>query len=215
VLLMRRPRALDGVASDLALEWVGSFSYETVARLVNESYDELVDRSPANPFLIVFAERFARERLEALAQAEGLRPKTVPELLFVCVNNAGRSVMAAALVNHRAGGRVHVRSAGRHPAGDVHDHVRAVLAEVGIDVSSMLPRPLSDEVVAAADVVVTMGCGDACPVYPNIRYVDWAVEDPAGRPLDAVRRIRDDIDSRVEALLRQLAGATPGAPGAG
>ena len=156
---MRRPRALDGVASDLALDWVGTFSYETVARLVNESYDELADRSSANPFLIVFAERFARERLEALAQAEGLRPKTVPELLFVCVNNAGRSVMTAALVNHRAGGQVHVRS--------------------------------------------------------NIRYVDWAVEDPAGRPLDAVRRIRDDIDSRVEALLRQLAGATPGTPGAG
>lgn len=204
---MRRPQALDGVSADVALDWVGTFSFETVARLVNDAYDELCDRAPATPFLIVFTERFARERLEALAQAEGLRRKPVPELLFVCVNNAGRSVMAAALVNHRAGGQVHVRSAGSDPAGEVHDAVRAVLVELGVDVDGMVPKPLSDEVVAAADVVVTMGCGDACPVYPNIRYVDWAVEDPAGRSLDAVRRIRDDLDRRVQTLLRQLAGA--------
>ena len=212
---MTRPRALEGVSSDLALDWVGTFSYETVVRLVNEAYDDLSGRSPSNPFLIVFVERFARERLEALAQASGAMPKTVPELLFVCVNNAGRSVMAAALVAHRSEGRVHVRSAGRDPAGDVHDNVRTVLAELGIDVSSVLPKPLCDEVVAAADIVVTMGCGDACPVYPNIRYVDWAVEDPAGRPLDAVRRIRDDIDNRVRVLLNQLAGPTPGEHSAG
>ena len=127
----------------------------------------------------------------------------VPEVLFVCRRNAGRSQMAAALLERRAGGRVRVRSAGSEPADDVHPNVRAAMAEVGIDLPE-LPRRLDDETVRDADAVVTMGCGDACPVYPGKRYEDWGIEDPAGKDLETVRRIRDEIDERVAALLDRL-----------
>jgi arsenate reductase len=211
---MGRPRALEAVASDLALGWVGVFSYESVARLVHHTYDTLAERAPGGPFLLVLTERFARERLDALAQRQGAKAKTVPEVLFVCTNNAGRSLMAAALVDHYAAGRVHVRSAGSDPAGALHATVAEVLRERGVDVNGAFPKPLTDDVVAAADLVVTMGCGDACPVYPHVRYVDWAVDDPVGRSLDYVRGIRDDVDRRVRALLSDLgipvAGAADG-----
>jgi arsenate reductase (thioredoxin) len=128
-----------------------------------------------------------------------------PEVLFVCVRNAGRSQMAAALLDARAGGRVHVRSAGSDPGERINPTVVEALREVGIDVSREFPKPLSDDAVRAADAVVTMGCGDACPVYPGKRYEDWAIEDPEGRSLDDVRRIRDEIDSRVQSLLADLA----------
>jgi arsenate reductase len=130
--------------------------------------------------------------------------KEVPEVLFVCVHNAGRSQMAAALLSDRAEGLVHVRSAGSTPADQIHDTVREAMAEIGLDVSHEFPKPLTDEVVRASDVVITMGCGDACPVYPGKRYLDWEVPDPAGKPLDEVRGIRDDIDSRVRELLSEL-----------
>jgi arsenate reductase len=205
VLLMGRPRGLDAVAAELALDWVGIFSYESVARLVRDTYDRLAERAPGGPFPLVSTERLARERLEALAQAQGGADKAVPEILFVCTNNAGRSVMAAALLECHAGGRVHVRSAGSDPAAEINTTVAAVLGERGLDVDGAFPKPLTDEVVAAADVVITMGCGDACAVFPGIRYVDWAVEDPAGRPVEAVRAICDDIDRRVRGLLAGLA----------
>jgi arsenate reductase len=128
-----------------------------------------------------------------------------PEVLFVCVRNAGRSQMAAALLDARAGGRVRVRSAGSDPGERINPTVVEALREVGIDVSREFPKPLSDDAVRAADAVVTMGCGDACPVYPGKRYEDWAIEDPEGRSLDDVRRIRDEIDSRVQSLLADLA----------
>jgi arsenate reductase len=124
--------------------------------------------------------------------------------LFVCVQNAGRSQMAAALLKHRAQGRVHVRSAGSDPAEEINPAVVDALAELDIDVQEEFPKPLTDEVVRAADAVVTMGCGDACPVYPGKRYLDWELEDPAGKPLDVVRRIRDEIDGRVQTLLAEL-----------
>jgi arsenate reductase len=127
-----------------------------------------------------------------------------PEVLFVCVHNAGRSQMAAALLHHHAGGRVHVRSAGSAPADSINPAVVAAMAEVGIDLSAELPKRLTDEAVRTADVVITMGCGDACPVYPGKRYLDWELDDPAGKELDAVRPIRDDIDRRVRALLDEL-----------
>ena len=130
-------------------------------------------------FVPVLAHRFARERLKALAQAEGLVVKELPEVLFVCVQNAGRSQMAAGLVTLRSGGRVHVRSAGSDPAEVVNPLVAEAMAEVGIDLAEAFPKPLTDEVVRAADVVVTMGCGDACPIYPGKRYEDWEVGDPA------------------------------------
>jgi arsenate reductase (thioredoxin) len=138
---------------------------------------------------------------------EGAIVKEVPEVLFVCVHNAGRSQMAAALLDRVAQGRVHVRSAGSIPANEIHAGVREAMAEIGIDVSQEFPKPLADEVVRAADVVVTMGCGDACPIYPGKRYLDWDLEDPANMGIDGVRAIRDEIDRRVRALLEEIVAA--------
>ena len=131
----------------------------------------------------------------------------VPEVLFVCVHNAGRSQMAAALLHHHARGRVHVRSAGSAPASEVNAAVVEAMAEMGIDISKEFPKPLTDEAARAADVLITMGCGDACPVYPGKRYLDWELTDPAGQGVEAVRPIRDEIDRRVRALLEELAPA--------
>ena len=128
----------------------------------------------------------------------------VPEVLFVCVHNAGRSQMAAALLDHHARGRVQVRSAGSEPADRVNPAVVEVMAELGLDVSRELPRKLATEDVATSDVVVTMGCGDACPILPGKRYEDWTLTDPAGKGPDEVRRIRDEIDRRVRKLLADL-----------
>jgi arsenate reductase len=130
----------------------------------------------------------------------------VPEVLFVCVQNAGRSQMAAALLERYAGGRVRIRSAGSEPADAVHPVVVEALAEVGIDISAEVPKGLTDASVREADAVITMGCGDACPVYPGKRYFDWELEDPAGKSLEDVRRIRDEIDRRVRALADDLLG---------
>jgi len=133
--------------------------------------------------------------------------KAVPEVLFVCVHNAGRSQMAAALLDHYAAGRVHVRSAGSTPADQINPTVIAVMDEVGIDLSKGFPKPLSTEAVEAADVVVTMGCGDACPVFPGKRYLDWELPDPSGRSVVEVRPIRDRIDELVRELLDTLIGS--------
>ena len=130
--------------------------------------------------------------------------KDVPEVLFVCVQNSGRSQMAAALMHQRAAGLVHVRSAGSDPAEQINANVVTALAELGVDVSQEFPKPLTDEAVRAADAVITMGCGDACPIYPGKRYEDWEVDDPAEKSLDEVRAIRDDIDRRVSELLATL-----------
>jgi arsenate reductase len=142
------------------------------------------------------------------ADAQGVAVADTPEVLFVCVHNAGRSQMAAALLDHHAKGRVHVRSAGSAPADRINPAVAAAMAEWGIDLSREFPKPLTDEFVQAADVVVTMGCGDACPIYPGKRYEDWELEDPAGQPVEVVRRIRDDIDTRVQQLLTELIPAS-------
>ena len=130
--------------------------------------------------------------------------KDVPEVLFVCVHNAGRSQAAMALLDHHAQGRVHVRSAGSAPGEKINESVVAVLAERGIDIASEYPKALTDEVVRAAGVVVTMGCGDACPIYPGKRYLDWQLDDPAGQAVEAVRPIIDEIDARVRELLAEL-----------
>jgi protein-tyrosine-phosphatase len=128
-----------------------------------------------------------------------------PEVLFVCVHNAGRSQMAAALVRLRSHGRVLARSAGSEPAERINPAAVTVMAELGADLSEASPKPLSPEAVEASDVVITMGCGDACPIYPGKRYEDWKVDDPAGQDLDTVRRIRDEIDQRVKLLIAELA----------
>jgi protein-tyrosine-phosphatase len=131
-------------------------------------------------------------------------PGERPEVLFVCVHNAGRSQMAAGLVQLRSEGRIRVRSAGSDPAEVINPAVVEAMEEVGVDLAEEFPKPLTDEAVRAADVVITMGCGDACPVYPGKRYEDWTLDDPAGQDLETVRRIRDEIDVRVRTLVGEL-----------
>jgi len=184
-------------------EFAGTFSAETVERYMVESLEAL-GGARLKDFVPLFCSRFARERLLALGQVEGTIAKDVPEVLFVCVQNAGRSQMAAALLDHLAQGRVHVRSAGSAPAGEIHSNAVAAMSEIGVDISKEFPKPMTDEVVQAADAVITMGCGDACPIYPGKRYEDWQVDDPAETDLDGVRRIRDDIAERVRELLAEL-----------
>jgi arsenate reductase (thioredoxin) len=184
-------------------EFRGIYSLETIERFVDESIDRLSGARVVD-FIPPFVHRFARERLRALAQAQGAIVRDVPEVLFVCVHNAGRSQMAAALLDHHGKGNVHVRSAGSAPADQINPAVAAAMDEWGIDLSREFPKPLTDEFVQAADVVITMGCGDACPIYPGKRYEDWELEDPAGQPVEVVRRIRDDIDTRVQVLLAEL-----------
>jgi arsenate reductase len=196
-------RQITKAINDLAVEFAGVFSRETVDRYVHESLTAFADAKVVE-FVPVLAYRHSRERLRALGQTEGVIEKTVPEVLFVCVHNAGRSQMAASLMNHRAKGRVHVRSAGSDPADEINPAATEAMAELGIDLSEEFPKPLSDEVVRAADAVITMGCGDACPIYPGKRYEDWTLDDPAGQDLETVRRIRDEIDERVQTLLAEL-----------
>lgn len=203
---------LDRIAGDLAGRFAGVFGPETVARYVRESHELLAERSGVTRRLPSLTAQFAAERLSALASAEPRRARGgaadadgVPEVLFVCVQNAGRSQMAAAILRHLAGERVHVRTAGSAPADAVRPAVVAALDEIGVAVGGEFPKPLTDEVVRAADVVVTMGCGDACPVYPGRRYLDWELEDPVGLPLERVRGIRDRIEAHVRELLASLA----------
>jgi arsenate reductase len=190
----------------LAEEFRGIYSLETIERFMDESIDRMSGARVVD-FIPLFVHRFARERLRALAQAQGAIIKDVPEVLFVCVHNAGRSQMAAALLDHHAKGKVHVRSAGSAPADQINPAVAAAMDEWSIDLSREFPKPLTDEFVRAADVVITMGCGDACPIYPGKRYEDWQLQDPAGQPVEDVRRIRDDIDTRVQQLLGELVPA--------
>ena len=198
------PVDLDAVVDDLAYRYDGVFSRADVERAVEEGRALLEPTATVTAFLPVLVSRFARDQLLAQAQSEGRIATAVPEILFVCVRNAGRSQLAAALTQHLAGPRVHVRSAGSRPAGEVDATVVHVLAERGIAVTEAFPKPLTDRVVRAADVIVTMGCGDSCPVFPGKRYLDWDVPDPEGRSLDDVRDLRDDLQARVAALLRDL-----------
>ena len=211
------PDVLDPITQDkirssaerLHEEFWGIFSTETIELYITESTDDLAGSAIVD-FLPVFIWRFTRQRLKALAQSQGLIEKTVPEVLFVCVHNAGRSQMAAGLLAKRAEGKLNVRSAGSTPANEINPAVVQVMNELGIDMSQDFPKPLTDEFVKAADVVITMGCGDACPIYPGKRYEDWELEDPAGKSVDEVRKIRDELAARVNQLLAELtiAGAT-------
>ncbi|MDP0400526.1 arsenate reductase/protein-tyrosine-phosphatase family protein [Tsukamurella strandjordii] len=203
------PQALlSRTAERLAAQYRGIVSEQTVERVVFESYTALRRTARIHTHLVTLAGRFAAERLAALAQSTGASTKTVPEVLFICVHNAGRSQMAAALLTHHAAGAVHVRSAGSLPAAVINPIVEQAMTEVGLDLAAEFPKPLTDDVVAAADVVISMGCGDACPVYPGKRYLDWQVADPDNHPIETVRLIRDDLDRRVKALLTELHPAT-------
>jgi arsenate reductase len=202
--LLSPDSVLHRAAERLAVQFAGMVSEETVERVVFESYTALTRTAAVRTHLPSLAEKFARDRLTALAQSKGLIAKPVPEVLFVCVQNSGRSQIAAALTRHIAGDRVHVRSAGSQPGERILPEVALVLAEIDLDVTDEFPKPLTDDVVRAADAVVTMGCGDACPLYPGKRYLDWQLDDPADLDLDGVRRVRDDIRGRVEHLLAEL-----------
>jgi protein-tyrosine-phosphatase len=196
---------LEATAAKLSDEFRGVFSPETVTQYVEASYADVGDRPTVGPnFLPVIIERFAREQLWAVAQWTGVVEKALPEVLFVCERNAGRSQMAACLAHHLSKGWIAVRSAGSHPAEQIDPAVVAAMAEVGLDVSTEFPKPLTDAVIRAADVVVTLGCGDACPVYPGKRYQDWPVADPAGQPLEVVRRIRYQLYHHVWDLIETL-----------
>jgi protein-tyrosine-phosphatase len=201
--LLTPEAALHRLADDLAVRFSGVFARETIDRYVFESYTALARTATVTAHLTALAGRFSTERLTALAQAKGAVPRDACEVLFVCVQNAGRSQMAAGLLHHHGGNRVHVRSAGSQPAAAIDPAVVEAMAEVGIDIAAEFPKPLTDDVVRAADVVVTMGCGDACPVYPGKRYLDWQVRDPGGLSLGEVRSIRDDLDVRERTLLAE------------
>jgi arsenate reductase len=202
--LLSPDSVLHRASGRLAQQFAGMVSEETVDRVVFESYAALARTAAVRTHLPSLAEKFARDRLVALAQSRGLLAKPVPEILYVCVQNSGRSQMAAAITRHIAGDRVHVRSAGSQPGERILPEVALVLGELGLDIGEEFPKPLTDDVVRAADAVVTMGCGDACPLYPGKQYLDWQLEDPSELDLDGVRRVRDDVRTHVEALLAEL-----------
>jgi protein-tyrosine-phosphatase len=188
----------------LQKEFDGTFGAETIERFLFSSYDDFALRVTNDTYLTTFAERFARERLAALARVDGLSDDHRPTVLFLCTHNAGRSQMALGFFRSLAGDRAVAWSGGSEPGAEVNPAAVAAMAEVGIDISGEFPKPWTDEVVRAADVVITMGCGDACPIFPGKRYEDWTLEDPNGLGVDSVRPIRDEIRGRVEALLLQL-----------
>jgi arsenate reductase (thioredoxin) len=184
-------------------EFSGVFGPETIERFVGDSLARM-SGARLTGFVPLFAERFTRERLHALAKVEGKEASTTPSVLFLCVHNAGRSQMAAGFLRHLGRDGVQVYSGGSDPASEVNAAAIDAMAEVGIDITTEFPKPWTDEVVRAADVVVTMGCGDACPLFPGKRYLDWVLDDPAGQSLESVRPIRDDIEQRVRALMDEL-----------
>ena len=196
--------ALKTAATNLAREFDGTFGTETIERFLHSSYDEFAGRAVVLNYLPLLAERFARQRLRALAKVEGKHASGVPVVLFLCTHNAGRSQMALGFFTHLAGDRAIAWSGGSEPAATINPSAIAAMRERGIDISGEYPKPWTDEVVRAADVVVTMGCGDACPVFPGRRYEDWVLDDPAGLDVDDVRPIRDEIERRVRRLLAEL-----------
>jgi protein-tyrosine-phosphatase len=196
--------ALTTAATNLQRQFDGVFGAETIERFLHSSYDEFAGRAVVLNYLPLLAERFARQRLTALAKLERRHTAGVPVALFLCTHNAGRSQMALGFFTHLAGERAIAWSGGSDPADRINPAAIAAMAERGIDIAGEYPKPWTDEVVRAADVVVTMGCGDACPVFPGLRYLDWPVADPDGLDLAAVRPIRDDIERRVRALLEEM-----------
>lgn len=196
------PPDLDRIVADLAERFRGVFGPETVRAKVVESYDLLASGSDS-PLLASRTAAFAAARLNAL-ESTAVRPSGTPTILFVCVQNAGRSQIAAGILRQLAGDRVTVWTAGSAPAGEVRGSIVATLDEIGVPLGGEFPKPLTDDMVRAADVVITMGCGDACPIYPGRRYLDWELEDPVGKAPDRIRVIRDDIETRVRALLADL-----------
>jgi protein-tyrosine-phosphatase len=196
--------ALLTVAKILQKEFTGVFSTETIDLFLQTSYDQFADRAKFTNFLPLMAERFARQRLTALARIEGKHDDGTPIVLFLCVHNAGRSQMALGWLNRLAGGQAIAWSGGSEPSTEVNPAAIEAMREVGISIATEFPKPWTDEILRAADVVVTMGCGDACPIFPGKRYEDWELDDPEGLDVDGVRPIRDEIGERVRQLLASL-----------
>jgi arsenate reductase len=201
--------ALRTAAKNLKDEYAGTFSTETIQLFLETSYEQFAGRATIATFLPLLAERFTRQRLKALARVEGRGDDGLPSVLFLCVHNAGRSQMALGWFNHLAGDRAVAWSGGSEPGSEINPAAIAAMKEVGIDITGEFPKPWTDEIVRAADVVVTMGCGDACPYFPGKRYEDWELDDPAGQDLEHVRPIRDEIGNRIRALLASLDIAVP------
>ena len=206
--LQDNTEVLQRISARLGERFAGIFAAETVERYVFESYTALARTAKITTYLPATTEHFASDRLNALAKSKGAIASEVPEVLFVCVQNAGRSQMAAALLTVEAKGRIHVRSAGSLPAAELDPAAVTVMSEMGLDLTRNYPKPLTDDVVRASDVVITMGCGDSCPIYPGKRYEDWELPDPADQPLETVREIRDQIQDRVKTLVDSLTKET-------
>ncbi|MEV8358969.1 metalloregulator ArsR/SmtB family transcription factor [Microbacterium sp. NPDC076895] len=205
--ILGRPREaasvdLDRIVTDLDARFGERVDAHRIREVVTDSHARL--SATDAPLLASRTFSFAASRLDALATASARPSDTTPSVLFVCVQNAGRSQLAAGILRHLAGDTVTVRTAGSAPTADVRSTIVTALDEIGVSIGDEFPKPLTDEAVRAADVVITMGCGDACPIYPGTRYLDWELEDPVGKPLAAVRGIRDDIDRRVRELLAEL-----------
>lgn len=195
---------LHQAADRLRSQFTGTFGPETIEGILSDSLARLSDGARITAFLPLLAERFAKERLLAAAKTQGSDMTDKPTVLFLCVHNAGRSQMAAGWLQHLAGDRVTVLSGGSTPAEQVNPDAVEVMREVGIDIADSYPKPWTEETLGASDVIVTMGCGDACPVIPGKRYVDWELADPAGKPVDQIRPIRDEIRERVRQLIGDL-----------
>jgi protein-tyrosine-phosphatase len=191
-------------AERLKRRFEGELNTETIERFLFDSLDRLLGKAQTTTWVPLLAERFAADRIRAMIRLESDVTTLNPSVLFLCVHNAGRSQMAAGLMRKLAGEQVDVFSGGSEPAATVNQAAVAAMAELGIDISAEIPQPWADEIVRAADVVVTMGCGDACPIYPGKKYVDWELDDPSGKSVDEVRPIRDELEQRVRALITEL-----------
>jgi arsenate reductase len=191
-------------AAAVQRRWKGRMNVETIDRFLAESLDLILPNARIRTWVPVLVERLTDDRLRALVRIESGPTDLNPSVLFLCVHNAGRSQMAAGWMRHLAGDQVEVFSGGSEPAEAVNAAAIAAMAEKGIDIGGQLPQPWADEIIRAADVIVTMGCGDACPVFPGKRYVDWELDDPAGKSVEEVRPIRDDLEQRVRGLMSEL-----------
>jgi arsenate reductase (thioredoxin) len=196
--------ALRAAASRLQTEFADAVGAETIERFLHSSYDQFANRASIIDYLPLLAERFARQWLRAMAKIDGKASDGKPIVLFLCTHNAGRSQIAMGFFTHLAGDGAVAWSGGSEPGESINPAAVAVMAERGIDISKEYPKPWTDEIVQAADVVITMGCGDACPIFPGRRYEEWILDDPAGQSVDAVRPIRDEIERRVRQLLAEL-----------
>ena len=194
-------------AERLKTRFEGQLNVESIERFLFDSLDQLLAKARTTTWIPLLAERFASDRIRAMVRLES-NIALNPSVLFLCVHNAGRSQMAAGFMRALSDGAVDVFSGGSEPAESVNRAAVEAMAEKGIDIAGEIPQPWSDEIIRAADVVVTMGCGDSCPIFPGKRYVDWELDDPAGKSLDQVRPIRDELERRVRDLMTDL-GVTP------